>query len=124
MIRADYRSYLGKLKDSLRDFNLDYSRFDEDNLRATFYLSNGWILELNCERFGSGVTVEIRNPTIGRREGYAVWILMKAFESLTGKTYGDPSVENQVRFLAEEKRVFFSRPDFYEVKYAKLNDVD
>lgn len=123
MIRSDYQSYLGKLKKSVHDFGVSYFRFSEDELSAKFYLYSDWMLEIDCEKFGSGVTVVIRRAEIGRKDGYAIWILMKAFESLKGKSYGDPSVENQIRFLAEEKDLLFQHPDFYEAEYSKINDV-
>ncbi|HHW4668840.1 hypothetical protein [Xylella fastidiosa] len=123
MIRSDYQSYLGKLKKYFRDFGVDYSGFSEEELGAKFYLYSDWMIELECEKFGSGVTVVIRHPEIGRKDGYAIWILMKAFESLKGKSYGDPSVENQIRFLVEEKQLIFQYPSFYEAEYTRINDV-
>lgn len=122
MIRPDYQVYLGTLKRLINDFEIGYSNFSEEELGAQFCLNTGWLIELECEKFGSSVTVIIRHPEVGRKGGYALWILMTAFESLKGKSYGNPTIENQIRFLAEEQESLFQYPDFYEGEYAKIND--
>jgi hypothetical protein len=122
MIRADYQEYLRDLKKNLNIYHLDYEKISEEALNAQLQLGNGWMLELDCERFGSGVTVLIKPKYGERAEGYAVWLMMMAIESLTGRSYGKPTVENQIRFLAKEGEDLLRNLPMYEIAYSKVND--
>jgi hypothetical protein len=123
MIRSDYEEYLIKIKESLRSSDILYIDLDQSQLGVKFELTNKWILEVDCERFGSGVTISINNRSFGRKDGYAIWILMLAFENLTGIKYGKPTIENQIKFLEKEKSRIFESSGFYDNEYSNLNDI-
>ncbi len=117
MIRQDYQPYLQELKKELTQFG--YSGVRENELLAEFYLFSDWVLVLDCEKYyGPSWTIFLTN---GNAE-YAVWILMKAFENLTGKAFGKPTIANQIAFLIQEKERIFNAPDFFEKEYTKLNE--
>ena len=122
MIRSDYQSYLSNLKAALKANSLSYIELSEEELNAKLQLNNGWMLELDCERYGSGVTVLIQFKDLGLQKGYAVWLLMRAVESLTGKSFGKPTVANQVRFLEKEGEDLLRNLPMYEVEYSRLNE--
>lgn len=49
---------------------------------------------------------------------------MKAFENLTGFDYGRPTIENQALFLERELDRLTSSPEFYEIEYGRLNEIE
>src|SRR5688500_7561898 len=98
-MREDYQPYFLKLRSLL--FKIGAVCIDENELCAIVQLQNDWVLIFECEKYyGPSWSIEIR-PSI-RKGGYSVWILMRAFESLVGKSYGLPTIENQIQFIKEE----------------------
>lgn len=117
MIRQDYQPYFRELKKKL--LQLGYGSVKESELSAEFSLFSNWILTFECERYyGPSWTIFLTNGN----SQYAVWILMQAFENLTGRKFGKPTIENQVDFLIKEKGEIFEHPDFFEEEYKKLNE--
>jgi hypothetical protein len=122
MIRQDYQVYFQQLKSKLS--HLGYLHVVESKLGAEFYLSSGWIVEFDCEPYyGPSWTISITNKKSEKSGNYAVWILMRAFEKITGATYGKPTLDNQVNFLIKEKERIFDNPAFYDEEYTKLNNI-
>ena len=123
IIRLDCNAYLLNIRNALRESGVAYVEISQWHLGVEFKLNNKWMLEVDCERFGSGVTISIKNTDFGRKDGYAIWILMLAFECLTGIRYGDPTIENQINFLKNEQPRIFESCDFYDNEYSRLNDM-
>jgi hypothetical protein len=104
--------------------SIGYSSCKEGQLVAEFALHSPWALKYVRERYGSGRTL-ILIPSISvraNRKEYAVWVLMKVFENLTGEMFGPPTLDAQMRFLSEKKEVVFNDPAFYDAEYSRVND--
>lgn len=123
MIRQDYRAHLERINELLKNRDLKIASHRTSELMAEWQLSNGWLITMECERYSSdGITLSVMNPKIGPRQGYALWILMKAASNLTGKDYGKPSTANQIGFLADEMNSICDASQPFELEYNKLND--
>lgn len=120
-MRGDYQPFFEELKSLLSIMSLHL--LSEDDLSASFLLRSGWVLVFSCERYyGPSWSIDIRSPKGG--DCYSLWILMMAFENLTGNNYGPPTIYNQIKFLEREGGVIFSDPNFYSGEYDKINKVD
>ena len=123
-MRSDYLPYLLELQGELSKVGLNHSIAWDYELTALLELGLGWILIFDCERYyGPAFTVSIA-PTIDdarRGKSYTLRLLMKIFESKTGKKFGLPTFENEAKFLASEKALLFGMQDFYSAEYKKLN---
>lgn len=124
-MRSDYSKYLLEFQCELSKVGVSHSVVWESELTVLFKLDSNWILIFDCERYyGPAFTVSIA-PTIddARRGGsFTLRLLMKIFESKTGKKFGLPTFENEAKFLASEKALLFGPPDFYSAEYKKLNE--
>lgn len=104
---------------------LGYVSVNERAYDAEFNLHNGWRLSFEGERYyGPMFTILLipPMPTLNRKRGYEVGLLMRAFEELEVKSYGKPTIENQIEFLLRERDKIFLNPAYYESQYAKVND--
>lgn len=117
-MRQDYLRYFNILRALLSESGAVCVA--ESELSAKFALPSGWVLEFECEKYyGPSWNLKIRSSDRG--VGYDLWILMEAFQSLTGKSYGLPTMENQVGFMIAEADRIFKDVEFYSVKYDELN---
>lgn len=122
MIREDYQYYLERVKLALTHFKINYSHLQEDELSAKFTLKPGWILEMEGERHGTGVTLFINNIKINKNNMYAIWLLMRAAKNATGINPGKPTIENQIGFIALNNNSILEHIDLYENEYRKLDE--
>ena len=53
--------------------------------------------------------------------GFALWILMRMFERITGRKYGLPTIRAQIDFLIQERAMVFVFPAEYQVEYDRVN---
>lgn len=120
-MRADYNVYFNELKIKLK--SLGVRLIYESDLLAEFLIenTNGWSLIFDCERYcGPSFTIEVKNPVYGR---YAVWILMDVFKDLKGIEYGAPTIDNQIKFVVNERKDIFSNVQLYKNEYIKKNEI-
>ncbi|WP_322316014.1 hypothetical protein [Hydrogenophaga sp.] len=123
MIREDYQPIFEKISQLLEENNLTIVSQHTDELIAEWQFENGWILTMECERYSSdAITLSIMSPKIGPRQGYALWILMRAASNLNGKNHGKPNIANQIGFLIDEMDSIFSIDQPYELEYTRLNN--
>ena len=124
-MRDDYLALLQELQGELTSAGIENSVVEDTELAAILLLSTGWVLVFEGERYyGPAFSISVA-PTLEdakRTRGFAVFLLMRVFENISGKRYGKPSIKNQVRFLAEEKRQIFSDTKNYELEYDRLNE--
>ncbi|MEO8627541.1 MAG: hypothetical protein ABI612_05485 [Betaproteobacteria bacterium] len=120
-MRNDYQPYFRQLSAKLRE--LGYVDVRESDLDAEFSLISGWTLIFECEKYGGpAFTLLIVPPVgLGNSEGYAIWILMRAFEKLDGKSYGKPTIDAQIDFLIQKSKQIFDNTSYYESEYARLD---
>lgn len=119
----DYDSDLRRIKTGLA--SIGYNSCREGRYVTEFELHTPWVLKFVRERYGSGRTLVLA-PTAdvnASRKEYALWVLMKAFENLTGEKFGPPTLDAQMRFLSEKKDEVFKDPAFYDAEYSRINDV-
>lgn len=117
-MRSDYQIYFVELRQYL--FEIGAVCLEECELRSTFLLSGGWKLYFDCERYyGPSWLISIIAPDTN--QSYAVWVLMRVFEGLTGDTYGSPTIKNQVAFVDAEGKRLFGDTAFYSKEYYKYN---
>lgn len=120
-MRQDYLPLFQALKQAL--FRQGASVRKESELSAEFSLVTGWLLRFECERYyGPSFSIKVGPDENG--PWYTVWILMKAFENLTGFDYGRPTIENQALFLERELDRLTSSPEFYGIEYGRLNEIE
>ena len=120
-MRADYVSHHSELKRGL--LQQGAVLLCESELMAEYRLSSGWMLRFVCEKCdGPSWSIDIA-PSAGG-PWFAVWLLMQAFERLTGAHYGAPTINAQVCFLDSEASRLFDEDAFYAAEYARLNRVD
>ncbi|MEO8627976.1 MAG: hypothetical protein ABI612_07720 [Betaproteobacteria bacterium] len=122
-MRQDYQKDFFELGNKLRD--LGYDEVRETELLAEFRLKSGWKLLFKCERYyGPAFALVIVPPEgLGRAQGYAVWLLMLAFEELQDESYGNPTIDAQINFLIRNRDQIFNSTSYYEDQYFRLNDV-
>lgn len=124
-MRSDYSQYLLQFQCELSKVGVSHSVAWDSELTAFLELGSGWILIFDCERYyGPAFTVSIA-PTIDdarRGKSYTLRLLMKIFESKTGKKFGPPTFENEAKFLASEQALLFGPSDFYSAEYKNLNE--
>ena len=123
-MRNDYEPYFRQLKAALT--GLGYVSVRERELDAEFELYSGWKLSFEGERYSGpmfGLFVVTPNRPENRQQRYEVGLLMQSFENLFHKSYGKPTIENQVDFLIREKDRVFGNTSLYEGEYSKLNNL-
>lgn len=124
-MRDDYLPLFQELQAELTAAGFGYSVAEETELTAVLLLRAGWVLVLEGDRYCESAFSIFVAPTIeSARKGqrFAVFLLMRAFESKSKKRYGKPTIKNQVNFLAEERLDIFSDARNYELDYDRLNE--
>lgn len=124
MMRADYQDFFVQLKKCMIDQKLEFVVVKESQLTSELLMPNKWIVEFDCENYdGPSFTISICSPKNiqSKSKNYAVWILMKVMETESGKRYGAPTIENQIKFLNVEREIIFSKSLVYEEHYEQFN---
>lgn len=94
-MREDYQPYFQQLCASLT--RLGYVSVRARELDAEFTLYSGWKLIFEGERYYGpmfAIFLIPPNPIENRPHGYEIGLLMKTFEELEGKSYGQPTIEH------------------------------
>lgn len=124
-MRDDYLALFQELQSELTSAGIGNSVVEDTELAAILLLSTGWVLVFEGERYyGPAFSIFIA-PTLEDAKGtrrFAVFLLMRVFETRRKKLYGKPSIKNQVGFLAEEKTYIFSDTKNYQCDYDGLNE--
>lgn len=116
-MRIDYQPYFHEL--NLGVLSLGGACIAESDLSADFSLPSGWSLVFECEKFyGPSWTTYLINAE--RDLKFVLPFLMLAFSRLNGRTYGAPTITNQVSFLREEWSEIVTNVDFYADEYEKV----
>lgn len=120
-MRPDCNYLLRELLDGLT--SLHPKVLVDENLYAKLKLRNGWFVLCEGDQSSAGLTLYIAPPG-GSGPYYAVWLLMRVFEQLTGNSYGAPTVASQSTFLIREARRLFSIEQDYSAAYRKADRLE
>lgn len=118
-MRADYQNYSYALKSNLIDLRVECVA--ESQLFADFSFPNRWLLRLEGERYAHGIFLYFIEPD--RKLRFDVWLLMRTFTDLWGRSYGAPSFDEQLRFIRAESGEIFESVALYEERYGQINRV-
>jgi hypothetical protein len=122
-MRSDYRPFFRQLINRLTDLGFIGVSIETD-LYAQINLNSGWTVEFEGERnYGPSFTISISTPLTGScvPRQYAVWLLMKVFETKLDRKFSSFSIDDQVDFLVANRLEVFENERGYLDLYITAN---